>query len=51
MEHKHDFKCISQASGGWQSKNAIVQCTICKKVFVFDAMDDTLQEVEIVEKE
>jgi len=47
MKCKHKFKTISNASGGWQSKNALIQCEKCLKVFSFDPIDNSLNEVEI----
>ena len=35
---KHIFKTLSDASGGWQSKNAIFQCTKCNKLFCSDGV-------------
>lgn len=47
MKCKHDFKCISNASGGWQSKSALVQCLKCYTVFSYDEQAIELDIVKI----
>lgn len=49
MTCKHKFRTVSNASGGWQGKDALLQCDKCGQVYEFNPIERKLKLVEIEE--